>query len=313
MGCVRSVVLCEAAESFRLLYAVVQYLNFFSAIYTGRKLTSGGAKGREMDLKQMMIWGNVVQAQRAQERSAEEEIADLGPKSWELCRRGPDGRFRLSQAVPVFVLGFPFGDALATNQGNPSITIGKGSVSSIRKNASGKTAKIQIDGGACLGRCPPHRRRLGSQQRTCADWWSDRDGIDRSGTQCTGHFANDEAAQVARLAVKNNNKLRVVPGRLGKSVIHAKAKGTRVFRFGARGEDQCTRLKIYGKTRRSNDGPFHFGSQHLLHHVDDSFYLLFNAHYETINYLMQKNVVGSTVNPTLELRMQEVGFTTPPA
>ena len=35
------------------------------------------------------------------------------------------------------------------------------------------------------------------------------------------------------------------------------------------------------------------------------------AHYETINYLMQKNVVGSTVNPTLELRMQDVGFTTP--
>ena len=33
------------------------------------------------------------------------------------------------------------------------------------------------------------------------------------------------------------------------------------------------------------------------------------AHYETINYLMQKNVVGSTVNPTLELRMQDVGFT----
>jgi peptide/nickel transport system substrate-binding protein len=37
------------------------------------------------------------------------------------------------------------------------------------------------------------------------------------------------------------------------------------------------------------------------------------AHYETINYLMQKNVVGSTVNPTLELRMQDVGFVTPPA
>lgn len=50
------------------------------------------------------------------------------------------------ETMPVFVLGFPFGDALATNQGNPSITIGKGSVSSIRKNASGKTAKIQIDG-----------------------------------------------------------------------------------------------------------------------------------------------------------------------
>ena len=33
------------------------------------------------------------------------------------------------------------------------------------------------------------------------------------------------------------------------------------------------------------------------------------VHYETINYLMQKDVVGSTVNPTLELRMQDVGFT----
>jgi peptide/nickel transport system substrate-binding protein len=32
------------------------------------------------------------------------------------------------------------------------------------------------------------------------------------------------------------------------------------------------------------------------------------AHYETINYLMQKDVVGSTVNPTLELRFQDVGF-----
>ena len=33
------------------------------------------------------------------------------------------------------------------------------------------------------------------------------------------------------------------------------------------------------------------------------------AHYETINYLMNKNVAGSTVNPTLELRLGDVGFT----
>jgi hypothetical protein len=74
---------------FRLLYAVVQYLNFFSAMYTGRKLTSGGAKGRELDLKQMMIWGNLVRAQRP--GSVEEEGADLVPKSWELCRQSPNG------------------------------------------------------------------------------------------------------------------------------------------------------------------------------------------------------------------------------
>ncbi|MEO8476335.1 MAG: ABC transporter substrate-binding protein [Actinomycetota bacterium] len=33
------------------------------------------------------------------------------------------------------------------------------------------------------------------------------------------------------------------------------------------------------------------------------------VHYETINYLMTKTVAGSSVNPTLELRLQEVGFT----
>lgn len=33
------------------------------------------------------------------------------------------------------------------------------------------------------------------------------------------------------------------------------------------------------------------------------------AHYETINYLMNANVAGSTVNPTLELRLENVGFT----
>ena len=33
------------------------------------------------------------------------------------------------------------------------------------------------------------------------------------------------------------------------------------------------------------------------------------VHYETINYLMQKNVAGSVVTPTLELNLKNVGFT----
>jgi peptide/nickel transport system substrate-binding protein len=33
------------------------------------------------------------------------------------------------------------------------------------------------------------------------------------------------------------------------------------------------------------------------------------VHYETINYFMGKNVVGSTVNPDLQLRLENVGFT----
>ncbi len=59
--------------------------------------------------------------------------------------------------------------------------------------------------------------------------------------------------------------------------------------------DEQTRFDLYKQLRQIvfDDSPIIF------------------AHYETINYLMQKDVVGSTVNSTLELRMQEVGFTTP--
>jgi peptide/nickel transport system substrate-binding protein len=57
--------------------------------------------------------------------------------------------------------------------------------------------------------------------------------------------------------------------------------------------DETTRFDLYKQLRQIvfEDSPVIF------------------VHYETINYLMQKDVVGSTVNPTLELRMQDVGFT----
>jgi len=43
-----------------------------------------------MDMKQMMIWGNLVRSQRQGE--VEDENADLVPKSWQLMRRGPNGQ-----------------------------------------------------------------------------------------------------------------------------------------------------------------------------------------------------------------------------
>jgi len=77
---------------FRLLYAVFHFLNFFSAMFTGRKLTSGGgAKAREMDMKQMMIWGNLVRAQRPP-GTVQEESADLVPKTWQLHRQAEFGK-----------------------------------------------------------------------------------------------------------------------------------------------------------------------------------------------------------------------------
>jgi len=76
---------------FRVLFALFQFLNFFSALFTGKQLTSNdGAKAQHMNMKQMMIWGNLVRAQR--QTKPEEEGMDLVPKSWELYRRAPNGK-----------------------------------------------------------------------------------------------------------------------------------------------------------------------------------------------------------------------------
>lgn len=73
---------------FRLLYALFQYFNFFSMLYAGKKLsTAGDSRTRHLDLKQMMLWGNMIQAQQAEG----EDAADLVPASWQLIRRTATG------------------------------------------------------------------------------------------------------------------------------------------------------------------------------------------------------------------------------
>jgi S1-C subfamily serine protease len=53
---------------------------------------------------------------------------------------------QLVETMQVFLLGFPFGDALTLDKRNPAITVGKGTISSIRLNARNEVARIQIDG-----------------------------------------------------------------------------------------------------------------------------------------------------------------------
>lgn len=90
---------------FRLAHAIYNFLNFFSAIFSGRKLSTGsGAKAREMDMKQMMIWGNLVRSQKQGE--VEDESADLVPKSWQLMRRSADGEtITLASGVLAYDVG----------------------------------------------------------------------------------------------------------------------------------------------------------------------------------------------------------------
>lgn len=89
----------------RLLVAIYQFLNFFSTIFTGKRLTSAdGAKARNMDMRQMMIWGNLVQAQRRPK--VEEEGMDLVPKLWELHERNSKGETKvLARGVLAYDVG----------------------------------------------------------------------------------------------------------------------------------------------------------------------------------------------------------------
>jgi S1-C subfamily serine protease len=57
-----------------------------------------------------------------------------------------DASAKLTETMNVFSFGFPFGRALATGKGSPTVTVGKASVSSIRLDDSGDVAVVQIDG-----------------------------------------------------------------------------------------------------------------------------------------------------------------------
>jgi len=99
---------------FRLAHAIYNFLNFFSAIFSGKKLASNTqARSREMDMKQMMIWGNLVRSQRPEQ--VEDESADLVPKSWQLMQRSPNGQTKsLASGVLAYDVG-PDGDVVYTN------------------------------------------------------------------------------------------------------------------------------------------------------------------------------------------------------
>jgi regulation of enolase protein 1 (concanavalin A-like superfamily) len=50
------------------------------------------------------------------------------------------------ETMPVHVFGFPFGDSLALGRGSPSVVVGKGSISSVRRDSLGKISTVLIDG-----------------------------------------------------------------------------------------------------------------------------------------------------------------------
>jgi len=67
------------------------------------------------------------------------DVADL-PAPLAFQKR-PD----LHETMGVYILGYPFGDRLTEGK-NPAVTIGKGSVSSLREDGQGRLKAVQVDG-----------------------------------------------------------------------------------------------------------------------------------------------------------------------
>jgi hypothetical protein len=63
------------------------------------------------------------------------------PKPIDLTKKA-----ELAETMTVWTFGFPFGEKLSTTKGNPAMTIGKGSISSIRMDEFDNVKVVQLDG-----------------------------------------------------------------------------------------------------------------------------------------------------------------------
>jgi hypothetical protein len=83
---------------FKILKAIFKWIEFFTIRHTGEPLVTGGsnpAKSKEMDPQQIIINGNIINAQKVmKENNARgEKYPGIAPKEWELVKMDRDGNF----------------------------------------------------------------------------------------------------------------------------------------------------------------------------------------------------------------------------
>ena len=93
---------------FRLLRAVFHYLNFFSLMYTRKPLSSASGPAMQADVKEIILKGKRVDAEKALREGAIEGVPSLVPRSWQLMRRTRDGQ---EETVATNVLSYCLIDA----------------------------------------------------------------------------------------------------------------------------------------------------------------------------------------------------------
>lgn len=107
---------------FRLLWAVLQFLNYFSMLFGAKKLTpsaTGPAQTKQLDPRQVMLWGNLVQAQS---EGADENANALVPRTWKLIRKR-DGHAPETVARGVACFDIDADGAIAFSNGAKIISL----------------------------------------------------------------------------------------------------------------------------------------------------------------------------------------------
>ena len=112
------------------------------------------------------------------------------------------GAVELSETMSVYSLGFPFGEALSTTKGNPALTVGKASVSSLRENDKGEVVAIQLDGNL----------NPGNSGGPVVDAKGRLVGVATAGVRGAGIGLAVPRAEVARLLSGRGSRLTVRPG-----------------------------------------------------------------------------------------------------
>jgi len=77
---------------FRLIWALFGFLNFFAVMFSGKPLlTAGGPKREGLNPRHLMLWGKLIDAEKAERQTRKGAAAGLVPRDWELVRRAADG------------------------------------------------------------------------------------------------------------------------------------------------------------------------------------------------------------------------------
>jgi hypothetical protein len=77
---------------YRLVRAIVHFLNFFSVMFSKKPLmTAGGPEKEGPDRRQLLLWGKWIDTEKALRESGKDKSISLVPSTWELVRRATNG------------------------------------------------------------------------------------------------------------------------------------------------------------------------------------------------------------------------------